>query len=85
MLFKEQFQMLLQRNRIENLWSAMKLTYNLIYHCARSATEMFRHFFYSISVFLLHLVGDIRPRFLVYSKTRHSTYLKSASFFLKTS
>ena len=45
----------LQRNRIENAWSVMKLNYNLIYHHAGSATGMFRHFFYSISAFLFHI------------------------------
>jgi hypothetical protein len=37
MFTKEQFKLLLQRNRIENVWSVMKLNYNLIYHRARSA------------------------------------------------
>ena len=50
----EQHQLLLNRNRIENVWSVMKLNYNLIYHKARSVTGMFRHFFYSISAFLFH-------------------------------
>ncbi len=61
---KEQFQLLLQRNRIENVWSVMKLNYNLIYHRARSVTGMFRHFFYSISAFLFHLVEDAKQWFL---------------------
>lgn len=52
----EQHQLLLNRNRIENVWSVMKLNYNLIYHKARSVTGMFRHFFYSISAFLFHQV-----------------------------
>ena len=64
MLTKEQFEMLLHRNRIENVWSVMKLNYNLIYHRARSATGMFRHFFYSISGFLLHFVADVQKYFL---------------------
>ena len=51
---KEQFQLLRNRNCIENVWSVMKKNYNLIYHAARSVTGMFRHFFYSISAFLLH-------------------------------
>ena len=66
MLTKEQFKMLMQRNRIENVWSVMKLNYNLIYHRARSATGMFRHFFYSISGFcfiLLPMYRSISYRF----------------------
>ena len=43
----------------------MKLNYNLIYHRARSVTGMFRHFFYSISAFLFHLVEDAMPWFLL--------------------
>ena len=64
LLSKEQFEMLLQRNRIENVWSVMKLNYNLIYHRARSAAGMFRHFFYSISAFLFHLIEDTQLWFL---------------------
>ena len=64
MLTEEQFQLLLKRNRIENVWSVMKLNYNLIYHRARSVTGMFRHFFYSISAFLFHLVDDVKQWFL---------------------
>ena len=67
MLNKEQFELLLRRNRIENVWSVMKLNYNLIYHRARSATGMFRHFFYSISAFLLHLVEDAQKWFLPFA------------------
>ena len=63
-LTNEQFQLLLNRNRIENVWSVMKLNYNLIYHRARSVTGMFRHFFYSISAFLFHLVDDVKQWFL---------------------
>ncbi len=63
-LTEEQFQLLLKRNRIENVWSVMKLNYNLIYHRARSVTGMFRHFFYSISAFLFHLVDDVKQWFL---------------------
>lgn len=62
---KEQFQFLLKRNRIENVWSVLKLNYNLIYHRARSVTGIFRHFFYSISAFLFHLVEDAMPWFLL--------------------
>jgi len=51
---KEQFHLLHNRNIIENVWSVMKLNYNLIYHRARSVTGMFRHFLYSISAFLFH-------------------------------
>ena len=63
-LTEEQFQLLLKRNRIENVWSVMKLNYNLIFHRARSVTGMFRHFFYSISAFLFHLVDDVKQWFL---------------------
>ena len=31
MLSQERFQMLLQRNRIENIWSVMELNDNLLY------------------------------------------------------
>ena len=61
---KEQFQLLLKRNRIENVWPVMKMNYNLIYHRARSVSGMFRHFFYSISAFLFHLVEDAKLWFL---------------------
>ncbi len=64
MITPEQHQLLLNRNRIENIWSVMKLNYNLIYHKARSITGMFRHFFYSISAFLFHLVDDAIQWFL---------------------
>ena len=67
MLTKEQFELLLRRNRIENVWSVMKLNYNLIYHRARSAAGMFRHFFYSISAFLLHLVDEAEHWFLPFA------------------
>lgn len=52
LMSKEQLQLLHNRNIIENVWSVLKLNYNLIYHRARSVTGMFRHFFYSISAFL---------------------------------
>ncbi len=42
----------------------MKLNYNLVYHRARSVAGMFRHFFYSISAFLLHSVKDANQWFL---------------------
>ncbi|MBR0100773.1 MAG: hypothetical protein IJP90_13840 [Treponema sp.] len=42
----------------------MKLNYNLIYHRARSAAGMFRHFFYSISAFLFHLADEAERWFL---------------------
>lgn len=61
---RRQFQLLLKRNRIENVWSVMKLNYNLVYHRARSVAGMFRHFFYSISAFLLHSVKDANQWFL---------------------
>ena len=61
---KEQFQLLLKRNRIENVWPVMKMNYNLIYHRERSVSGMFRHFFYSISAFLFHLVEDAKLWFL---------------------
>lgn len=64
MITPEQHQLLLNRNRIENIWSVMKLNYNLIYHKARSITGMFRHFFYSISAFLFHFVDDAIQWFL---------------------
>ena len=51
---KEQCQFLHNRNIIENVWSVLKLNYNLIYHRARSIVGMFRHFFYSISAFLFY-------------------------------
>ena len=60
----EQYQLLLNRNRIENVWSVMKLNYSLIYHKARSITGMFRHFFYSISAFLFHFVDNATQWFL---------------------
>lgn len=50
LMTKEQCQLLRNRNIIENVWSVLKLNYNLIYHRARSVVGMFRHFF---SVFLL--------------------------------
>lgn len=46
------------------LWRSWKLNYNLVYHRARSVAGMFRHFFYSISVFLLHSVKDANQWFL---------------------
>ena len=61
---KEQFRLLRNRNIIENVWSVMKLNYNLIYHRARSITGMFRHFFYSISAFLFHRIDDVQQWFL---------------------
>ena len=45
LMSEEQFQLLNSRNIIENVWSVLKLNYNLIYHRARSITGMFRHFF----------------------------------------
>lgn len=64
MLTEKQFRLLMRRNKIENVWSVMKLNYNLIYHRARSVRGMFRHFFYSISAFLLHFVRDALQCFL---------------------
>ena len=61
---KEQFQPLIKRNRIENVWPVMKMNYNLIYHRETSVSGMFRHFFYSISAFLFHLVEDAKLWFL---------------------
>lgn len=63
-LTHEQFQLLLNRNRIKNVWSVMKLNYNLIYHRTRSVNGIFRQFFYSISAFLLHLADDAKQCFL---------------------
>ena len=72
MLTHEQFRLLLNCNRIENVWSVMRLNYNLVYHRARSVAEMFRHFFYSISAFLLHPADDekqwLLPSCLVVAK-----------------
>ena len=42
MLTHEQFRLLLNCNRIENVWSVMRLNYNLVYHRARSVAGMFR-------------------------------------------
>ena len=67
MLTREQFMLLLKRNRIENIWSVMKLNYNLIYHRARSAAGMFRHFFYSISAFLFNITDDAPQKFLYFA------------------
>ena len=64
LMTQEQFHLLLNRNRIENVWSVLKLNYNLIYHKARSITGMFRHFFYSISAFLFHKVESVHQCFL---------------------
>ena len=58
-----------QSNRIENVWSVMKMNYNLIYHRARSATGMSRHIFYSISDFLFHLIEDTQKWFLPFSSS----------------
>ena len=63
LMSEEQFQLLNSRNIIENVWSVLKLNYNLIYHRARSITGMFRHFFYSISAFLFHKAHEIRKGF----------------------
>lgn len=69
MITKDQHDMLLKRNRIENVWSVMKLNYNLIYHRARSITGMFRHFFYSISAFLFHVADDVQRWLIPFSPT----------------
>ena len=37
MLTHEQFRLLMNRNRIENVWSVMRLNYNLVYHRDRYA------------------------------------------------
>jgi len=58
LITEEQFHFLRNRNCIENIWSVLKKNYNLIYHAARSITGMFRHFFYSITAFLLHKIGN---------------------------
>ena len=60
LMSEEQFQLLNSRNIIENVWSVLKLNYNLIYHRARSITGMFRHFFFSISAFLFHKPHDFK-------------------------
>ena len=61
---KEQFHLLRNRNIIENVWSVMKLNYNLIYHRTRSITGLFRHFFYSIPAFLFRHIDDVQQWFL---------------------
>lgn len=61
---RRQFQFLLKRNRIESVWSVIKLNYNLVYHRVRNVAGMFRQFFYSISAFLLHSVEDASQWFL---------------------
>lgn len=65
-MIRRLFHFLLKHNRIENVWSVMKLNYNLIYHRERSVGGggMFRHFFYSISAFLFHSVEDAKQMFL---------------------
>ena len=63
LMSEEQFQLLNSRNIIENVWSVLKLNYNLIYHRARSITGMFRHFFFSISAFLFHKTNELRKEF----------------------
>lgn len=62
---RQQFKLLRNRNRIENVWSVMKMNYNLIYHRARSVTGMFRHFFYSICAFLFHKIKSGLQGFLL--------------------
>ncbi len=59
LMTKQQFDYLRKRNRIENIWSVIKLNYNLIYHRARSIVGMFKHFLYSISAFLYHAVDYV--------------------------
>jgi hypothetical protein len=60
LMTEEQFQLLRNRNCIENVWSVLKKSYNLIYHAARSIPGMFRHFFYSITAFLLHQIIAVK-------------------------
>jgi len=42
LMTEEQFQLLRNRNCIENVWSVLKKNYNLIYHAARSIPGMFQ-------------------------------------------
>lgn len=64
LMTKEQYQLLRNRNVIENVWSVLKLNYNLVYHRARSVIGMFRHFFFSISAFLFYRAYDKHNLFL---------------------
>lgn len=50
---KKQFDLLEKLNVIETVWSVLKGSFDLVYTKARSMREMFRHFFYNISAFLL--------------------------------
>lgn len=64
LMTKEQYRLLRNRNIIENVWSVLKLNYNLVYHRARSVVGMFRHFFFSISAFLFHRAYEKHNLFL---------------------
>ena len=62
LMTQEQFRLLNNCNITGNLWSVLKLDYNLIHHRARSITGMFRHFLYSISAFPFHKAHDFRNK-----------------------
>lgn len=62
LMTQEQFRLLNNWNITGNLWSVLKLDYNLIHHRARSITGMFRHFLYSISAFPFHKAHDFRNK-----------------------
>lgn len=69
LMTKEQCQLLHNRNAIENVWSVLKLNYNLVYHRARSVVGMFRHFFFSISAFLFYRTHE-----------KYNFFLRNSSF-----
>jgi hypothetical protein len=50
---KEQGRLFKVRSRIETVWGVLKERFNLIYTLARSTNGLFRHYFYSITSFLL--------------------------------
>jgi hypothetical protein len=45
--------LLRRRSIIETTWGVMKERFELVYHLARSMEGLFRHYFYSISSFLM--------------------------------
>jgi len=53
LMSKEQCAGLRERSVIENNWNVLKERFNFAYHKARSILGMFRHFFYSLSSFML--------------------------------
>jgi hypothetical protein len=48
-----QWELLRRRSIIETTWGVMKERFELVYHLARSLEGLFRHYFYSISSFLM--------------------------------